>query len=157
MLVVEIVLAAVVVFAVAAVAAGYGGAVTRFSPDWPGRPLPEGRPLRADDIAAARFSVAFRGYRMSEVDAVLDRLGWEIAARDARIEELTGRPYDGPIAPGAEFPALPAEYGAAEPFTDRPAAGSSVDRTQELPAVDAGQSTDVADAAAVRDQAQAEQ
>lgn len=34
------------------------------------------------------FAVAFRGYRMDQVDAVLDRLSVELATRDARIAEL---------------------------------------------------------------------
>lgn len=119
MLVVEIVLAAVVVCGVAAVAMGYGGSITHFAPDWPGRPLPEDRTLRADDVTNARFSLAFRGYRMSEVDAVLDRLAFEINQRDARIEQLSGRPYESvgddvalPVAlsPEAEYPVeIPAE------------------------------------------------
>jgi DivIVA domain-containing protein len=62
--------------------------------------LPEDRTLRADDVVHARFSLAVRGYRMSEVDAALDRLALEIAQRDARIEQLTGRPYETPL-PGA--------------------------------------------------------
>jgi len=73
---------------------GYGGSITHFAPDWPGRPLPEDRTLRADDVTNARFSLAFRGYRMSEVDAVLDRLAFELNQRDARIEQLSGRPYE---------------------------------------------------------------
>jgi len=36
----------------------------------------EGR-LAADDLRRVRFSLAFRGYRMSEVDALLDRLASE--------------------------------------------------------------------------------
>ena len=41
---------------------------------------------------ALRFTVALRGYRMDEVDAVLDRLVGEIEVRDARIAELEQRP-----------------------------------------------------------------
>ena len=40
-----------------------------------------------DDV---RFNLGVRGYRMAEVDDVLDRLAAEIAQRDARIAELTG-------------------------------------------------------------------
>ncbi len=35
-----------------------------------------------------RLPMALRGYRMDEVDDVLDRLGAELAYRDARIAEL---------------------------------------------------------------------
>ena len=37
-------------------------------------------PLTGQDLRRVRFSTAFRGYRMSEVDALLDRLA---AERDA--------------------------------------------------------------------------
>jgi DivIVA domain-containing protein len=49
------------------------------------------RRLRADDVRAVRLSLAPRGYRMSEVDEVLDRLAGELADRDARIAALEGR------------------------------------------------------------------
>jgi DivIVA domain-containing protein len=128
-LVLEIVLAAVVVFGVAAVAVGRGGSITHFAPDWPGRKLPEDRTLRADDVTHARFSIALRGYRMSEVDAALDRLAVEIAERDARIEQLTGRRYEAPgpadAATGAPPPTAvgePADPERSEP--SNPNAGS---------------------------------
>jgi DivIVA domain-containing protein len=40
--------------------------------------VPGDRPLRAEDLRRVRFSLAFRGYRMSEVDALLDRLATEL-------------------------------------------------------------------------------
>jgi len=39
--------------------------------------VPAEGPLGADDLRRVRFSLAFRGYRMSEVDALLDRLARE--------------------------------------------------------------------------------
>lgn len=62
-------------------------------PDRPDLVLPD-PPLRADDVAAVRFSLAPRGYRMNEVDAVLDRLAAELAERDRRLAELEGRARD---------------------------------------------------------------
>ncbi|MYV98466.1 DivIVA domain-containing protein, partial [Streptomyces sp. SID3343] len=50
--------------------------------------MPEDHPLTSADVDHIRFPVVFRGYRMSEVDDVLDRLTSELAARDARILEL---------------------------------------------------------------------
>ncbi len=44
--------------------------------------LPQGRHLRADDLAGTRFTLALRGYRMSEVDALMDRLQVELAERE---------------------------------------------------------------------------
>ena len=116
MLVVEIVLAALVVFGVAAVAMGYGGSITHFAPDWPGRSLPEDRTVRADDIAKIRFSLAFRGYRMHEVDATIDKLAVEIATRDARIEQLTGRPFE---SSDVEYTA-PDVSGQPQPYEQQP-------------------------------------
>ncbi len=40
------------------------------------------------DVDRLRFSLGLRGYRMDQVDEVLDRLRDELAARDARIAEL---------------------------------------------------------------------
>jgi DivIVA domain-containing protein len=89
-----ILVSAGVIFAIFAVTAGRGGSMTQFQPDWPGQPLPQDRPVRASDLADAKFSVAFRGYRMAEVDEALDRLAIEIAQRDEQIQQLTGRPFD---------------------------------------------------------------
>ncbi|MCX5194569.1 DivIVA domain-containing protein [Streptomyces sp. NBC_00249] len=58
-------------------------------PDRVADALPESRPVVGADIDALRLPVAPRGYRMAEVDDVLDRLAAELAERDARIEELT--------------------------------------------------------------------
>jgi DivIVA domain-containing protein len=50
--------------------------------------LPDDRPVVADDIRALRMSVAFRGYRMSEVDWLLDQFAQTLDERDARIAAL---------------------------------------------------------------------
>ncbi len=47
--------------------------------------VPADRPLNADDLASVRFTTAVRGYRMSEVDALLARLGSELAERDRTL------------------------------------------------------------------------
>jgi DivIVA domain-containing protein len=79
---------AVIVFGIAAVAAGRGGTLGEAYPDRPDLPLPPDRPLRADDLDVLRFSVGFRGYRMDEVDEVLDRITSELESRDKHIAEL---------------------------------------------------------------------
>jgi DivIVA domain-containing protein len=43
---------------------------------------PTDGPLTARDLRAVRFSTAVRGYRMSEVDALLDRLAAELDPRE---------------------------------------------------------------------------
>ena len=56
----------------------------------------------ADDLRTLRFGITLRGYAMAQVDDVLDRLGREIAERDAEIAALRagtdGHP-DGPWPP----------------------------------------------------------
>ncbi|GMA86025.1 hypothetical protein GCM10025868_12750 [Angustibacter aerolatus] len=51
--------------------------------------VPEGE-LHPADVADVRFSVGFRGYRMREVDEVLDRLGDELGRKDDEIARLRG-------------------------------------------------------------------
>jgi len=63
--------------AVAAVAAGAGAPLARVYDDRPDAVVPEG-PLTGADLRAVRFSVAVRGYRQSEVDALLERLAAQI-------------------------------------------------------------------------------
>lgn len=58
-------------------------------PDRPDLDLPE-TPLTATDVEAVRFSMAPRGYRMDEVDAVLARLAAELAAREGASDERDG-------------------------------------------------------------------
>lgn len=52
--------------------------------------LPAG-PLLRDDLDHVRVDIAFRGYRMDQVDAMLFRLGDEIELRDAEIDRLRQR------------------------------------------------------------------
>ena len=63
-------------------------------PDAPDLGLPAG-PVHADDVRRVRFGLALRGYRMSEVDEVLERLAAELAERDARLAELASARDEG--------------------------------------------------------------
>ena len=76
------VLIVLVMGAVAVVAAGRGGSMAEVYDDRPDSVVQADGPLTADDLRRVRFSTAFRGYRMAEVDALLDRLADELAARD---------------------------------------------------------------------------
>jgi DivIVA domain-containing protein len=69
---------------------GVEAAVTTES--FPG--VPEG-PLRGADVADLRFDQVLRGYRMSQVDQILDRLAGELADRDSEIARLRGQEHDG--------------------------------------------------------------
>ncbi|WP_409332692.1 DivIVA domain-containing protein [Trujillonella humicola] len=53
--------------------------------------LPADRPVTGDDVRALRMSVAVRGYRMSEVDWLLDQLAGALEERDAEIAALRVR------------------------------------------------------------------
>ncbi|MGW3072894.1 MULTISPECIES: DivIVA domain-containing protein [unclassified Kitasatospora] len=79
---------AVVVGGAALVALGGGGSMPEAAPDRISARLPQDRPLGKADVDELRLPMALRGYRMDEVDDVLDRLGAELAYRDARIAEL---------------------------------------------------------------------
>lgn len=82
------ILVVLVMGGVAALAAGRGTPISDAYDDRPDALVPIDGPLRADDVRRVRFSLAFRGYRMSEVDALLDRL--------ARQLDDAERPPEGP-------------------------------------------------------------
>lgn len=108
------VLGVLVVLFVAAVLATRADPLLADAPrDRPDVVLPEGA-VHAGDVAEVRFPLALRGYRMSDVDAVLDRLAAELAARDRRIAELTEQP---------------ARHPAGRPAADR-AGGGPGDRPE---------------------------
>jgi DivIVA domain-containing protein len=72
--------------------------------------LPDDRPVSPDDVRGLQFSVTARGYRMTEVDWLLDQFALVLEERDAEIAALRARP---PVHP---FPA-----------------GSSTDRQEPTP------------------------
>lgn len=45
----------------------------------------------AEDVDRIRFSLGLRGYRMDQVDQVLDELRDQLSAKDAEIDELRSR------------------------------------------------------------------
>jgi DivIVA domain-containing protein len=63
--------------AIAVVAAGRGAPMAPAYGDAPDSLVPLEGPVTADDLRRVRFPLAFRGYRMAEVDALLDRLAEE--------------------------------------------------------------------------------
>lgn len=136
--------------AVAVVASGRWGAMAPAYDDRPDLTVPARQALTADDLAKARFGVGLRGYRMDEVDTLLERVTREIAERDRRIADLeravspiihgpegagfTSRSeydaadfedtgYNKPILVGGEFPTPePTPMAAREQQTPEPAA-----------------------------------
>ncbi|MFD7892203.1 hypothetical protein ACFV3O_28015, partial [Streptomyces albidoflavus] len=86
-----LVIALVVVVAAVTLAVVGGGSravLPEAGPETVADAFPEDRPLARADVDALRVPVVLRGYRMTEVDDALSRLGAELAERDARIAEL---------------------------------------------------------------------
>ena len=77
------VLVVLVLGGVAVLAAGRGTPMAEVYDDRPDATVPADGPLSAADLRSVRFSLALRGYRMSEVDALLDRLAREREAAAA--------------------------------------------------------------------------
>ena len=53
--------------------------------------LPDDRPVTGDDVRALRISVAVRGYRMTEVDWLLDQFALALDRRDDELAVLRAR------------------------------------------------------------------
>ncbi|MBJ7529517.1 MAG: DivIVA domain-containing protein [Nocardioides sp.] len=64
---------------IAVVASGRGTPLAPAYDDRPDALVPAAGPLRPDDLRRVRFSLALRGYRMDEVDALLARLADQLA------------------------------------------------------------------------------
>ncbi|RNL80267.1 DivIVA domain-containing protein [Nocardioides marmorisolisilvae] len=83
-----------VVGGVAVVAVGTGGSMATEYDDRPDALVPAEGPISGDDLRNLRLSTAVRGYRASEVDALLDRLA----------DQLDGKPAAAPQAAPAPAP-----------------------------------------------------
>lgn len=82
----EIAVVAAIVFGVVAFALGRVDGMRPAPPDTGEIGVADG-PVTADAIERTRFGLSFRGYRMGEVDAVLDRLRDDLARRDGDLDE----------------------------------------------------------------------
>lgn len=98
-------------------------------------PLPDA-PLTDDDLAGLQFDVTARGYRMSEVDGVIDRLRRELRDKDDQIAVLRGDVQRSLTRPGsradgetAASTASPVPMAPAAP-TDRMGPSATPDRAQ---------------------------
>jgi DivIVA domain-containing protein len=91
------VLVVLVLGGVAVLAAGRGTPLAEVYDDRPDATVPAEGPLGASDLRSVRFSLAFRGYRMSEVDALLDRLAREReeAATEPPVDPVRGDDHTG--------------------------------------------------------------
>jgi DivIVA domain-containing protein len=91
----QLVVVVALLAAVGWLAVGGGGHMSEPIQDRPDLALPPTGLLDRRAVDQVRFSVGARGYRMHEVDDVLDRLAHEIELREARIAELEGRGESG--------------------------------------------------------------
>jgi DivIVA domain-containing protein len=107
-------LIAAIVVAIALIAAGRGDSMAEAWSDRRYLSLPEDRSLTAEDLDSLRLALAFRGYRMDEVDDLLDRLSDEIAARDAYIDRLRGALAKLRETDRTNHPARPLAVGEAD-------------------------------------------
>jgi DivIVA domain-containing protein len=127
-----------VVFGVAVVLTGRANVLSDEGHDRAETGIPRNRPMTPQDVIGLRFALAFRGYRMEEVDDALDRLAAEIAARDEAIERLrSGTPATEAAAEVEAEAAGP--WAGAGPWAEPPApAEAGTEPEQERPDVDAG-------------------
>ena len=87
--------------AVAVVAAGRGTPMEPAYDDAPDSLVPAEGPITAQDLRRVRFPLAFRGYRMAEVDALLDRLAEEREQEESRARR-TASAGDGDVDSDAD-------------------------------------------------------
>ncbi len=92
---------------IALLAAGRGEPMKPAFDDRPDARVPLDRKITADDLRRVRFSLAFRGYRMSEVDALLARVATEQEFRgESAIEPSGGAGKHAAAAPPPQPPPL---------------------------------------------------
>ena len=82
--------------------------------------LPDDRPVAGDDVRSLRLSPAFRGYRMSEVDWLIDQFAQILDERDAELAALRApaHPQDAGATKQEEGPAV--EDEVRDPDEERP-------------------------------------
>ena len=124
------VLVVLVMGGVAMVASGRGGSMPPAYDDRPDLALPDDRPVAADDLRRVRFPLAFRGYRMSEVDALLERLSAQVDAAGPDDEQPAEPVVEAPAEPVAEAPTAPPVAPAPAP-ADHPATEGRGDRLSD--------------------------
>ena len=79
--------------------------------------LPGDRPVTGDDVRALQLSVNVRGYRMTEVDWLLDQFAAVLEERDEEIATLRAQLHPGPTSAPKDDQG-PATDAAAAPADD---------------------------------------
>jgi DivIVA domain-containing protein len=88
LLLVVALVAAAIVFGVAAIITGGDPGLQPAEPDDRFRTLPGDRPLNEEDITVVRFDTALRGYRMEQVDRAMSRIGYDLGYKAELIRAL---------------------------------------------------------------------
>ena len=135
----------VVCFVVALVLGLIGGGMGAATSSLSHEPLPDDE-LHDSDLDELRFDVGLRGYRMTQVDGVVDRLRRELRERDEQIAVLLDDPGPVPLRgvtePTSDEPTAhepnpheltPDETDAVEPAEVRAGAVGSVESTEAQP------------------------
>jgi len=126
---------AAIVFGVTVMLSGGDPGLTPVEPDGRSLPLPSDRPLGEEDVFRTRFDLAFRGYRMAQVDQALQRAAYDIGYKgeligvlEAEVAALReGRTADADVlrrareAAVAPPPAEPVVVPDVTPSDDEPA------------------------------------
>jgi DivIVA domain-containing protein len=121
-----VVLAMAIVAAAAAFGASTRGRMSSADPDVPPVALPEDRWAIGSDLDRTRFGVGLRGYRMAQVDEVLDRVSRDLVQREDYIADLATALTRAGIA----VPERPAPLVIEEELLD---SGDEVDALDEAP------------------------
>ncbi len=129
-----VVLAMAIVAAAAAFGASTRGRMSSADPDVPPVALPEDRWTIGADLDRTRFGVGMRGYRMGQVDEVLDRVSRDLVQRDDYIADLA----DALTRAGIPVPERPAPMVIEEDLAD---SNDEVDALDEA-TVDASATSD---------------
>ncbi len=88
LLLVVALVAAAIVFGVAAIITGGDPGLQPSEPDDRFRALPGDRPLTEEDVTVVRYDTAIRGYRMEQVDRAMSRISYDLGYKDELIRAL---------------------------------------------------------------------
>jgi DivIVA domain-containing protein len=93
--------------------------------------LPDDRPVTGDDVRALRISPAVRGYRMTEVDWLLDQFAQTLDERDEEIAALRTRLAAARPSPHPSAEERPAEEPEPQQEDDDEPGTAAAEREQD--------------------------
>jgi DivIVA domain-containing protein len=133
-----------VLFLAASYVFGRGEEMAPALPEGTPLELPEDRLARGDDLRELKLSVALRGYRMDEVDWLLEQLADQVETRDREIARLRSVLHVEPLDPPTEPELLthPADNGRAPGTGNGRVTGSAESRSTGPPADPAPEEAD---------------